>query len=362
MARAAVSILAAVMSAGLLGGCGGDTAPPETAQPTAVQAVRVSAARPDAELQASGRIARRREMELSFRVAGVMTGLSVDAGDRIAAGQVLASLDPTGLAAAEQRAGAELERARRDYARDQALFEKGFVSRQRLDDRASALKAAEAGYSAAAFDRRWTRLVSPVSGVVLERVRQSGEVIQPGQTVLRVADEASPLVVRVPAPDREAGRIRLGAAARVRIEEGAPELLGRVSRIGEAADPRTGAVEIEVELPATPELRSGQIASVSIETERPAAAAQTDAMARLPAEAILEAEGRQAAVLVVDPAGSTARRRMVTFGGFDGDDALVSGLPEGAQVITVGAGFVSDGEKVRVVDPARLTPQRTAAR
>ncbi|HEX2559546.1 efflux RND transporter periplasmic adaptor subunit [Phenylobacterium sp.] len=352
-----ISILAA-MAAGLAG-CGGEAAP-EVAAPTAVQAVRVSAARPSAEVQASGRIARRREMELSFRVAGVMTGLSVDAGDRIAAGQVLANLDPTGLAAAEQRASAELERARRDYARDQALFEKGFVSRQRLDDRASAVKAAEAGHSAAAFDRRWTRLVSPVSGVVLQRVRQSGEVVQPGQTVLRVADEASPLVVRAPAPDRDAAHIRLGAPVRVRIDD-ATELPGRVSRIGESADVRTGAVEIEVELPTAPQLRSGQIATVWIPVQTQAAA-RPQAMARLPAEAILEAQGRQAAVLVVDPAGSTARRRAVTFGGFDGDDALVSGLPDGTQVITVGAGFVSDGEKVRVMDPARLTPQRTAAR
>lgn len=361
MARAAVTILSAVLAAGLLAGCGREAATPEAVQPTAVQAVRVSAARPTGELQASGRIARRREMELSFRVAGVMTGLAVDAGDRIAAGQVLASLDPTGIAAAEQRAGADLERARRDYARDKALYEKGFVSRQRLDDRASAVKSAEAGYSAAAFDRRWTRLVSPVTGVVLQRVRQSGEVVQPGQMVLRVADEASPLVVLVPAPDRAASRVRIGAPARVRINATTPELLGRVSRIGEAADVRTGAVQIEVELPAAPELRSGQIATVVLGVETDAAA-QPEAMARLPAEAILEAQGRQAAVLVVDPAGSTARRRVVTFGGFDGDDALVAGLPDGAQVITIGAGFVSDGEKVRVVDPAGLSPQRTVAR
>jgi hypothetical protein len=52
--------------------------------------------------------------------------------------------------------------------------------------------------------------------------------------------------------------------------------------------------------------------------------------------------------------GGVARRTPVAFGGFDGDDALVSGLTDGAQVITAGAGFVSDGEKVRVVDPAKL--------
>jgi multidrug efflux system membrane fusion protein len=49
-----------------------------------------------------------------------------------------------------------------------------------------------------------------------------------------------------------------------------------------------------------------------------------------------------------------ARRTAVTFGGFDGDDALVAGLSAGTQVITAGAGFVADGEAVRVVDPTRL--------
>ena len=51
----------------------------------------------------------------------------------------------------------------------------------------------------------------------------------------------------------------------------------------------------------------------------------------------------------------TARRRQVQFGGFDGDDALIAGLPAEAQVITAGGGFVSDGEAVRVVDRSRLT-------
>lgn len=356
MARAAFHL--STIGALVLTACGGASDAPAPPEPTAVEVVRVATAGEASGLQVTGRIARRREMELSFRVPGVMTGLMVEAGDRIAAGQVLASLDPTGLAAAEQRAAAELERLRRDYARDKALFDKGFVSRQRLDDRASAVKAAEAGLTAAAFDRRWARLVSPVSGVVLERVRQSGEVVQPGQTVLRVADESSPLIVRLPAPDREAARIRPGAAAQVRIDAGAPELVGRVARVGESADARSGAVEVEVELPAGADLRSGQIVTVAI-AAAPAAGA---ALTRLPAEAILEAEGRAAAVLVVDPAASVARRRAVTFAGFDGDDALVLGLPAGAQVITAGAGFVSDGERVRVVDPARLAGQQVAAR
>ncbi|PXA83398.1 hypothetical protein DMC18_24755, partial [Caulobacter sp. D5] len=79
-----------------------------------------------------------------------------------------------------------------------------------------------------------------------------------------------------------------------------------------------------------------------------------------PAEALLEASGDKAAVLRLD--GTTARRTPVRFGGFDGDDALVAGLPPGSRVITAGAGFVSDGEKVSVVDPRALAaPTRKVA-
>ncbi|MCR5876739.1 efflux RND transporter periplasmic adaptor subunit [Phenylobacterium sp. J426] len=347
----------------LLAGCsgaGGTVAAP--AQAPAVEAVRVAIGRASSDIEATGRVARRREMNLSFRVPGVLTSLRTEQGDVVHAGQVLATLDPAGVAAAEQRASADLERARRDLARDEALFEKGFVSRQRLDDRRSAVQAAQASFSAAAFDRRWATLVSPVSGVVLERGVQTGEVVQPGQMVLRVADEGSPLVMWAPVPDREAGRIRPGSAAMVTLDGAAAHLTGRVTRVGERSGARTGAVDVEIELPAmSPELRSGQMGRARLAVAPEAAAAASPALARLPAEAIIEAQGRTAAVLIVD-AGGKARRRTVSFGGFDGDHALVGGLVNGTQVITAGAGFVSDGDAVRVVDPSRLAPQRAAAR
>lgn len=299
-------------------------------------------------------------MDLSFRIPGVMTRVSVEAGDRVRAGQVLATLDPATVAASEQRAAADLERVRRDLARDQTLFDKGFVSRARLDDRASAVKSAQAAYNATAFDRRWASLVSPVTGVVLERRAQSGEVVQPGQMVVRVADETSPFVLRAPTPDREASRIDLGAATRVQAEGIATDLAGRVTRVGQSTGVRTGAVDIEIELPTSAALRSGQIATARIDARPDTGTAS--ALTRLPAEAILEARGRAATVLIVEPGTSVARRRAVTFAGFEGDVALVGGLAPGAQVITAGAGFVSDGEKVRVVDPARLLATAAAAK
>jgi hypothetical protein len=82
------------------------------------------------------------------------------------------------------------------------------------------------------------------------------------------------------------------------------------------------------------------------------AATASAGFARIPAEAVLEASGGKAAVLRLE--GGRARRTPVRFGGFDGDDALVAGLPDGARVITAGAGFVSDGDRVTVTDPKAL--------
>ncbi len=341
--------VAAAASLAVATACSKAEKPADAAPAASVEAVAVRSPSDGAILTATGPLERRREMTLSFRIGGVITALNADDGDVVRAGQVLASLDPAGVAAAQTQADVEVERARRDLARDQALFDKGFVSSQLLDDRKSALRAAQARAGSAAFDRRWATLVSPASGVVLQRTAQSGEVVQPGQAVLRIADETSPLTLRAPLADRDVIRVKVGQSASVRID-GLPTVVpGRVSRVGERAGPQTGAVDVEIELLGAHPLRSGQMATAQISV----GAAPTTAMSRAPAEAILEADGKRAFVFVVE--NNVARRRAVAFGGFDGDDALVSGLPAGARVITAGAGFIADGEKIQVVDPKTLT-------
>ncbi len=337
-----------VVSSLALTACGGVMDKPAPPPPPAVETATVDGEGAAAGLSATGTLERRREMTLSFRAAGVITDMGVDAGDSVSAGQVLATIDPAAVNARSTQTEADLERARRDLARDQSLFDKGYVSRQRIDDRRSALKSAQAAYDGASFDRRWARLSSPASGVVLARLAQSGEVVQPGQAVLKIADLNSPLVLRVPVADREVARVRVGQASTVTFDAlPGQEIVGRVVKLGQAADVRTGAVMVEVELPAMAGLRSGLVARASF-----AGTGLSTGLSRVPAEAILEAQGQKAFVLRLD--GTKARRTAVRFAGFDGDFALIDGLAPGARVITAGAGFIADGETVRVADAAAL--------
>lgn len=334
---------------------GGEEAAPAEAQLPAVEAVAVSPATGEASFEVTGVLARQREAQLAFRVPGVITELPVDEGDIVRKGQLIARIDPTGLEAGRLRAQADRDQARRDLERDQTLFEKGFVSRQRLDDRRTALAAAEAAYAAAAFDRRWAMLAAPSDGVVLSRTAASGQVVQPGQAVVSLADATSPLILRAATPDRLAARVSPGAPAQVRV--GDRTLNGRVILIGGESAPGSGTVDVEIEIPPGPNLRSGQVATARLQGRPEPGASAT--FARVPAEAIQEAQGSRAFVLRLDK--GVARRTEVAFGGFEGDDALVAGLAEGSRVITAGGGFVGNGDKVQVVDARALAAAQPGA-
>jgi RND family efflux transporter MFP subunit len=337
-----------------LAACGGEKTAVKPPPPPVVEVAALRGGVSDQTLTASGVLERERESALSFRIPGVITRLTVDAGDRVTRGQVIAAIDPTGVQAQLARSASELEKARRELARDQALAERGFVSGQRLEDRKSTVRSMSAAYDAAAFDARWARLVSPVSGVVLERRAQTGEVVQPGQAVVVVADATSALLMRAAVPDREIGRIRPGMSATVSAPAlGGRTLPGVVQTVGQQAGQQTGAVEVEVRVPADPALRSGMVVTAALPLG-PGGASGAPGFLRAPAEAVLEADGGRAFVYRLSGDGKRVQRTAVTFGGFDGDDALIGGLPAGARVVTAGAGFVRDGQAVQVADPLRL--------
>jgi RND family efflux transporter MFP subunit len=319
---------------------------------TPLAAVETAIVEPDggaSGLVVFGTLERQREMDLAFRVGGVMTALAVDIGDVVSAGEVVARIDPSAVNARVTQAEADLERTQRDLRRDEALFADGFVSSQRIEDRRSALKAAQAAYDAAAFDGRWSRLVAPTGGVVLERLAQAGEVVQPGQAVIRIADLSSPLVLRVPVADRDLAQVSPGQAVRAVVDAiPGPPLPGKVVRIGQGADPRTGTVTVEVELPGRTDLRSGLTGKAIF-----ASGGGVQGVVRVPSEAVIEARGEEAFVFRLK--GDRIARTQVVFLGFDGDSARMRGLSPGERVVTAGGGFVSDGQKVRIADARALS-------
>jgi RND family efflux transporter MFP subunit len=329
----------------VLAACG-TAAPPAGPAPVPVSAVTVGAPTAGGEEAVfSATIRRDREANLSFRVGGTVAEAPARIGQELPAGALVAALDPTAYRAGVARQGAEVARLERAAGRYAGLVEAGAVADASARDARDALAGARAGLTAARFDLAGTRLVMPFRGVVLSRQVERGETVGGGQVVATVADLGAPLLATAQVTATAATRLRPGTPATIAAEGAAP-LAGRVLRVSGGSDPRSGTVAVEVALPGAARLPSGTPVSVRFALS-PLAGGAAPAMApvAIPAEAVLAARGQRATVFVIDGQGR-ARRREVGFLGFDDRAARVSGLPAGTRVITAGAGFVAEGDRV----------------
>jgi RND family efflux transporter MFP subunit len=287
-------------------------------------------------------IARDRETNLSFRVGGVITRLPIRIGDHLRLGEDMARLDATPYQAARVRAAQDVAKLERAAARSRQLVPAGAVPPSVDEDNVSTLEAARAALRAAHYDETSAVVRSPFASVVLNRQVEVGETVSAGQPIARIADLDSALIARVSVPLAVAATVHCGDFAQV-FAGSYVRLRAIVRHVGAAADPKTGAIEVELTLPRSATLPSGLAASTAFERE-----ADGPRFQRLPAEALIDAEHGNGHVFVIDVSSSTARRVAIVIQGFDGEALRVSGLDPSAQVITYGAGFLRNGDKVAV--------------
>jgi RND family efflux transporter MFP subunit len=334
-----VAILVSTVVAVLLSGCQearpNDVAPPDL-RPV-VSVISVAGAAHAGAVRASGLVGYKRETELSFNAPGVILSLLVDEGDHVAPGQQLASMRRTSVGSNPGEAAQARENAERLLARNQALFEKGFVSQTAVDDARLAVERAQES----------TVLIAPSAGVILRRKAEPAQMVNAGAPVLVLGETGQGIVVRAAVASRGAARVRTGNLATVRVN-GTPSRRATVVRVAAKSDDATGAFEVEVRPDDPVGMRSGQVAEVEIAT----AGAEDSASALIvPALSLLDGRADQGIVFVVD-GDNIARRRAVQTAGIGRDGVLViEGLAIGDRVVAAGAAYVRDGEPVRIAEP-----------
>lgn len=203
--------LAALVGALLLAACETPVPPDTSLRPVVTEPV-VSLSQAGMTLY-PGTIVARDGSVLSFRVPGEVTKLSVDAGDRVKKGDVLAELDPQdarlalrSAEAAVVAAEADARLAEAEMRRHRDLLDRGFISASvyELRENQHALAAArvDQAKAEAAVNRnqsRYTRLVAPQNGLVTATNVEAGEVVTAGQPVLQFApDEGREVEIQVP--------------------------------------------------------------------------------------------------------------------------------------------------------------------
>jgi len=300
-----------------------------------------------ASLKTNGIVAARDEMRLSFKTGGIIRRIAVQEGQQVKQGQILAELELTEINAQYQQAQQVADKAARDLERGERLSVDQVISLEALQNLRTQAAVTAAARDAARFNLGLSTIVAPRDGVILRQLAEERELVPPGQPVIMLGSSERGHVVRAAISDRDLVRINVGDQAEVRLDAYPGKVFtGKLHEVSAAADPRTGLFPIEVhfEAPVDTKLATGFIAKLQI---TPAAASAAN-VTYIPIAALVEGDGNKAQVFVVD--GDVARKREVQVAFIDGDAvALSSGLAIGTTLVTEGALYLIDGERISPV-------------
>lgn len=291
----------------------------------------------------------------SSKTGGLLTVVTVNEGDDVRRGQIIARVDATELAAAEAEAEAGLVKARRDLARVEALFRDSVATRTQRDDAATGVEVVERQLERIRFNRSRNTVVAPISGRVVQKLANAGETIGPGQPVAVIQGTSNgDWRVRVGLTDAQWAGTRVGQTAEVRFDAyPGQEFAARLTERATAADPQSATFPVELKLrEQPPSLAAGLIANVTLTpparrgAESDTTVVGTSDLLYLPVAALGRVNGKRAEVFVVE--GGAARAREVLLGQLRGGRVeVLSGLDVGEEVVTTGVAWLREGDEVR---------------
>ncbi|MGH9369128.1 MAG: efflux RND transporter periplasmic adaptor subunit [Thermoanaerobaculia bacterium] len=375
VARRAIAVMLAAGTAA--GGCRREKG--STIQPVPVRVAPAEPAGSVAGVRYSANIRPREQVALAFKSGGYVREIlkargadgnlhSVQQGDAVARGTVLARVRETDYRervnqaqAALQEAEAALEKQRLDFERAQKLFSSKSLARADFDGARAAFEGARARVSgmraqldAARIALADCALVAPMDAIVLARHVEEGSLVGSGTVGFTLADTTAVKAI-FGVPDTIVRNLKIGTPLTLSVEAvPGVRLPGRITAIAASAETQSRVFDVEVTIPnAEGRLRAGMIASVETPREYPGGRAAA-ALPAVPLTAILKSPSnpRGFAVFVLgETAGQpVARVREVELGGIvDNRIAVTSGLAVGERVIVTGTTIVTDGSAVRVI-------------
>jgi RND family efflux transporter MFP subunit len=332
-----MAALALVASVGLASAANAQTSTGPTSIPTATIGQTTSAA----HIQLEGVVQPVKQSTVSAQASGRIAVFAVKAGDKVRAGQLLATIDDREASVGQQRSQAQTDQAEADLrnanaqlSRTKELRAQGFVSQAALDTAVTQHQSAQAQRDQASAARRqsslaqgYTRVTAPFDGWVLQTEAQAGDLAVPGKPLLTLyAPLPLRVVVQVPASRLPA----LGEAVAVEIQSTAPGaawIIPSARTLVPAADPVSQTSEWRLELPvkASEGLVPGQQVRVRLTAS---SAAPSGAQITAPNAAIVR-RGELTAVYV--QTGNTFSLRAIRLGQAAGTDSteVLAGLRAG---------------------------------
>ena len=365
MSRFLSIVLCASLGMVFLAGC---TKEPPPKPPTLVKAMQVVGADDLSKTVFPGRASAGQEANLSFRVAGPLVELPVSVGDKVAAGDLIARIDPNDYQVTLNSAQAQLQSIRaaytaaeNDYQRVMSTFREdpGATSQRAVDasralrDQALAQVSSVESLVQTATDRLgYTDLLAPFAGEVVETYVENFETVVPMRPIARLLDPSSiELIVSVPENLIGYGdyvtsiTVSFNALPGVSI----PATIKEIGREATQAT-RTYPVTLVMAQPEGGEILPGMAGEATIEARLPEGTGRTGIT--IPATAMFAGSDIEVTnVWVIDPATNSLSRRAVETGRLSSSGVLITaGLEAGEWIVVAGTHSLSDGQEVKIIE------------
>jgi RND family efflux transporter MFP subunit len=291
-------------------------------------------------LSLSGSLSPVLQATVRSKVPGEVQKVMVREGDRVAEGQVIATIDTADLRARLDAQVASLEEsraketlARKNRENNQALLRQNFISQNAFDTTHSTYEAAAASVRSAEAQARIAEKAlqdavvrAPFAGLVSRRMVNVGEKLGVDSPLFTVVDLAR-MEIEAPAPAAEIPGVKVGQVAHFRVDGfGERDFEGRIERINPSADPGSRSITLYVSIPNRDgALKGGMFAKGQLILDKAAAAPV------VPAGAVREEAG-QAFVFTIED-GKVARRPVTLGMREEGLVEIRSGLERGVPVV-----------------------------
>jgi RND family efflux transporter MFP subunit len=301
---------------------------------------------------------------LSFDIAGTLQEVSLQVGQAVAEGEVLARLDPEALelqianaAAAVRQAEAAYVNAAETLERQRALLESGTITRVAFDaaetealTRRAQLEQAQASLGTAEESLANSDLRAPFDGIINSVDVQSFQTVAAGAPILTLYSPEE-FEVAITANFNVAAQLVVGSPALVRLAD-RPDLAleAQVSELGSRADAVSSFPVIVALAQTDPIIKAGMAVEVAIELPLPAAEGYSIPLSAIVKRGTLTEEG-MSEVFVYNPDSSTVQSRAIRIAGVRENALLViEGLEPGERIAAAGVSFLRDGQEVKLLD------------
>ena len=378
--RNKLQITSALMAAAFLVACGSREQVQKPAVPmvSGVAMVTVHSQSTPEYYEAVGTVKPETTSVLGAEISGTVKKVSVREGDRVRRGQVLALIDSRVQKAQLEAAAAGIEESKEGLAevkqalqaaeanrkfaeatfqRYKALLAKKSVSQQEYDNAETRYKGAlanematraklkqmearqrqaQAQHSTAATVFSYSRIVSPINGVVTAKSVDEGTLVMPGTPLITV-EETGHFRLDASLPERFLGLVHVGQSVPVTL--GSQKVEGKIIEVVPAADPSTRTFVAKVELPRNCKCQSGQYGSADF-------AIGAGSRLLVPADALVQ-RGELEGLFVIDSKGIAYYRLVKTGKTFGSEVEILSGLEDGERIAVSKIDHLSDGVRVQ---------------